>query len=145
VSAGLEKMRKNDLQKNTTLVTASDFLRSFPEKADDLIEEYAEGKVPKFSHRTLRYYVSKGLFPRPVLIEKKTFIEGSILPYKRLFTIWYLTHRRRWSIPQIRTALSAIKTTQDFDHFYELIERHCVFLGEEGSWVDLLKMGYKFS
>jgi DNA-binding transcriptional MerR regulator len=118
----MPKNDKNINPKENNLVSPQAFLKKFPTKVKDLSRYYAFNIKPSISDRTLRYYVTKGLMPSPMLLGKKAYYKDNDNMHRRLFCVWYLIHFKRATIKAIKKIMHAKWLGDNFEAFLLLLD-----------------------
>ncbi|MFA5223617.1 MAG: hypothetical protein WC431_00400 [Candidatus Omnitrophota bacterium] len=95
------------------LIRTEKFVKNFPRQAQEFMEYYGFLTKPNITYRTFRYYVTKKLLPKPIIINNKSFYENTSTMYKKLFLVWYLVHFRRKSSDDIQKIMNSIHSQEE--------------------------------
>jgi hypothetical protein len=113
--------------KTKEYIKTEEFVKRFPKQIHKLA--ILVGYHPKISYRTFRYYITKGLMPRPYILDKKSHYPDKPELYKKLFIVWYLIHFKRtgdWfkrpNYEDIEKILQSYKTDEELEYLTILIQ-----------------------
>lgn len=108
-------------KKSQDLIKTEEFIKKFPKKAKELNSEYILSFSPKISYRTLRYYFTNNLMPKPRNQNNKSYYLDTDYMYKRLYFILYLIHYSRLGFENTKRLLSIINREYELDLLYVLL------------------------